>query len=208
MYLLQGQWDDALKYCQRIIDAGQAGAELDRVEEMAAAARNKSLSPQLREQISPPSRWASEAQRGWTALNAGDPATAQSLFQMALEEHPGDAAALNGLGWAQLRGGQLQQAGESFQKVPDGDPNAAAALNGLALVDRQQGELDQAIGLWERMVKRWPGINAGTYGLADAYIAKGEADKAIPLSEQILKANPQDQATRAKLEQARSQSGR
>ena len=47
-------------------------------------------------------------------------------------------------------------------------------------------------------------MSAGTYGLAETYFETGNYEKAIPFLEQILKAQPDDQATKTKLEKARA----
>jgi tetratricopeptide (TPR) repeat protein len=216
MYLLQGKWPEAERYAQKIIDSGQAtGAELDDVNAMLKAAQDKSLPPALRKQIAPATvagaaagkSGGSDAQQGWAAFNRGNSVKARQLFEMALQKDPKDAVALNGLGWVMLTTGDAEGARPQFEAALKIDPEAAGAMNGLARVYRQQGRLDDAIKLWEDMTTKFPGVNAGTFGLADAYIARGQPDKAIPLYEQIVKANPNDQESKTKLEEARKQAG-
>jgi tetratricopeptide (TPR) repeat protein len=204
IYLLQSKWTDAAKYAQKIVNSPDTtGPDLDDAKAMLAAAKNQSLPDDLKKKISPTGGVSSDVQQGWQALNQGNVDKAIGFFHQAIQRDDNDADAWNGMGWVDLRRGIPQIAQKEFERAVQLNPDAAGAMNGLALTYRQQDRLDDAIKTWEQMLQKFPGVNAGTLGLADAYVAKAEYEKAVPLYEQILKANPDDQATKTKLDNAR-----
>jgi tetratricopeptide (TPR) repeat protein len=204
IYLLQGKWTDATKYAQKIVNSPDtSGSDLDDAKAMLAAAKNQSLPDDLKKKISPTGGVSSDVQQGWQPLNQGDVDKAIGFFHQAIQRDENDADAWNGMGWVDLRRGIPQIAEKEFERAVQLNPDAAGAMNGLAITYRQQDRLDDAIKTWEQMLHKFPGVNAGTFGLADAYVAKAEYDNAIPLYEEILKANPDDQATKTKLDNAR-----
>jgi tetratricopeptide (TPR) repeat protein len=207
IYLLQGKWDDAATYAQKILDAHEAGTDTASVEAMLKAAKDHSLPEKLRKEITPVTavspKVAPAVSRAWVAMNHGDTVKAKSLFAEALAKNPNDSDALNGMGWLLLNTGDLDGAKTQFQSALDKNPDAAGAMNGLARVDAAQDKLDDAIAIWEKMVKQYPGVNAGTYGLADAYMTRKKFAQAVPLYEQIVAANPNDADVKQKLAQAK-----
>jgi tetratricopeptide (TPR) repeat protein len=207
IYLLQGKWDDAATYAQKILDANEPDVDTKMIQAMLNAAKGHKLPDELREQIAP-EKVAPEVSQGWVALNHGDTVKAKELFAKALANHPDDADALNGMGWLMLNTGDVDGAKTKFQAALDKDPEAAGAMNGLASVDQAQDKLDDAIKIWEQMVKKVPGVHAGTYGLANAYMAKKQYDKAVPLYEKIVAANPNDADAKARLSEARQKSAK
>jgi RNA polymerase sigma factor (sigma-70 family) len=207
IYLLQGKWDDAARYAQRILASNELDSgDRNEVKDMLQAARDRNLPQDFRNKISPLAQQAAQsanAKEGWAAWNRGDLVSAKKMFEQALAENPNEDAALNGLGWVLFRMGRPGEAKVKFEADLKIDPDNGGAMNGLAQVDRQQGRLKDAIAIWEKMVQKFPGVNAGTYGLAGAYMAKREYGKAIPLYEQIVAANPDDAAAKARLDEAK-----
>jgi tetratricopeptide (TPR) repeat protein len=212
MYLLEGKWDDAAKYAQKVLDSNDVtGADRTAVKTWLQAARNRNLPQDLRNTISPAVSQAApsaSAQDGWVAWNRGDMVTAKKSFEAALAKNPNEDAALNGLGWVLMRMGRPNEAKAKFEADLKINPDNGGAMNGLAQIDRQQGKLDDAIAIWEKMAKQFPGVTAGTYGLAAAYMTKHEYEKAVPLYEQIVEANPNDAESKAKLDEAKSKAAR
>jgi superkiller protein 3 len=203
--LLQGKYDEAEKWAQKIVDSGDNSAQ-----KLLDAAKAKALPDDLKTEIQPASKFSavvehSATMRGWQAFNTGRMAQAKKEFEAAIKENPKEFAAQNGMGWALLRSGSPNEAKAHFEEALKIEPEGAGAMNGLAIVLQKQGKLDDAIKLWEQMTAKNPGVNAGTYGLADAYMQKKEYAKAIPLLEQIVQADPKDQMSKNKLERARKQ---
>jgi RNA polymerase sigma factor (sigma-70 family) len=212
MYLLEGKWDDAAKYAQKVLDSNDVtGADRTAVKTWLQAAKNRNLPQDLRNTISPAVSQAApsvSAQDGWVAWNRGDMVTAKKSFEQALANNPNEDAALNGLGWVLMRMGRPNEAKAKFEADLKINPDNGGAMNGLAQIDRQQGKLDDAIAIWEKMAKQFSGVTAGTYGLAAAYMTKHEYEKAVPLYEQIVEANPNDAESKAKLDEAKSKAAR
>lgn len=207
LYLLEGKFDQAKRWAQKVVDSGQAD---EVVKQMLKAAEAKELSPELRQQIEPAApddQASSDATRGWRFFNQGRNTEAKEIFVAALAVDPNNGAALNGMGWCLLVSGEADEAKPYFEKVVAADSNASGAINGLARVLEAQGDLDGAIKLWADMVERFPGPHAGTAGLADAYLEKGKFKKAVPFLEALAKAQPGDADIQAKLAHAREKAG-
>jgi len=204
--LIQGDFDEAQKWSQKIVDSGDTSAN-----ELLSAAKAKKLDDKLRAQIAPApaggqEQVAGDVQRGWKLWQQGRGAQARVVFENYLKNHPDDANAINGLGWALISTAKPAEAQKQFEKCLSIDKTAAGAMNGLAVSLKNQKKLDEAIKVWEDMVKNVPGVHAGTYGLADAYMEKKQFDKALPLYEQIVQANPDDAKAKQKLERAKNAS--
>src|SRR5208337_2934048 len=129
IYLLQGKWDQAAIYLQKIVGSSQAtGTDLEQVKLMLDAAKSQNLPDSLRKQISPQyanAPVANTVRQAWVSLNQGDTHKARQLFEQALADNPNDANALNGMGWLLLRTGNLDRAMDNFQAALKNDPDAA-----------------------------------------------------------------------------------
>jgi len=202
LYLLQGKFDDAKKWAQKVVDSGDADAT---AKQMLKAAEEKKLSAALRKQIEPTelTAGAGDLAKAWQLMNTGRRPEAKAILEALLKKSPEDANYLNGMGWYYLQGGDMKKAKPLFEKAIKNDAEAAGSYNGLARVLKSEGDTDGAIKLWQEMLDKFPGPNAGTYGLADAYMEKHEFQKAIPLWEELAKANPSDQQIKDKLARAK-----
>src|SRR5262249_48842855 len=87
------------------------------------------------------------------ALEANQPATAESLAAWAVVFAPDNAGAWNVLGRAQLALGRLNDAESSFRRACDVDSTSAWAHNNLAWVRLQFGDYKAAIPLLETAVR-------------------------------------------------------
>jgi Flp pilus assembly protein TadD len=207
LYLLEGNYDAAKKWAQKLVDTGQAD---DGAKQMLEAAQAKKLDPELRRLIEPSVPAADDsanALRGWQFFRQGRNSEAKEVFEKVLAADPTDGAALNGMGWCLLNSGEATEAKPYFEKVIAANPDASGALNGLANVLSIEGDLDGAVKIWEDMVERFPEADAAPWELADAYLEKGQFAKALPLLEKLAKARPDDEQLQAKLARAREQSG-
>ena len=138
---------------------------------------------------------AGEFVKATAAYNAGDFATAATLFEAVLEKAPNQPEARINLALAYLRlnrpadaVAQLEQAAAAGNT----DPRLQFQLGG-AYVDLKQ--LDKAVTAFEAGLARQPDLQgAGAWEaavtLGAVYFAKGDADKAAGLFEKALAARP------------------
>ncbi len=202
MYLLQGQFDKAGKWAERLL-AAEPNDEI--AKKMMAAAKAKKLDADLRQMIEPPDPKAqsAESKRGWGFFNRGDMKRAAAEFEKAVKANPNESNAHNGLGFCLVNRGRAAEAKKHFEICLKLDPKHVGAMNGLARCLKAEGKVDDAIATWEKMLKIAPGPNAGMWGLADAHFERKEYDKAIKYLEQLAKANPEDATLKERLEVAR-----
>ena len=202
LYLLQGKWDDALKWAEKVA-AQDPGDET--AKRMVAAAKAGKLDPELRALIEPPAETAGSAdtQRGWSLFQRGRYREAHAAFETALQADPGDAAAHNGLGFCLLNMGKWAEAKPHFIKALEKWPEGGGPLNGLARCLKAEGKVEEAIATWKKMADKPPIPNAGTYGLAETYLELGRYKEAVECWEQIVKAQPDDGNAKDALERAR-----
>jgi Tfp pilus assembly protein PilF len=90
---------------------------------------------------------------GALALERNDLATAQSLFQKAVEINPRDAEAHAYLGVLADRAGDLQQAARHFAAAATADPTSAAAKNNYGAVLLKLGKPEPAAEQFEASLK-------------------------------------------------------
>ena len=199
IYLLEGAWDEATQWGEKL----RAQTPNDRLlKRMLKAAADRELSAELRREIEPPQQTAVDVRKGWSFLNAGDVQRAVESFESALKKKPDDADALNGLGFANLSRGKYSQAKDAFEKALRVAPKAGGALNGLARCLKAEGKVEEAIALWKELDASQKHANAGTSGLAYTYFERKEFAKAIPYLEKLIETTPQDKRAHAALKAA------
>lgn len=206
LYLLTNQFDKAARWINKIAASGDQDPLLT---ELKAAAKSRTLSTELRQKIEPPTltESAGDVAQGWQQLNSGRRDEARATFEAAVNSHPENADAHNGLGWYWLLSNEAQTARPSFERALELQPLHAGALNGLARAHYALDEVDQAVKVWRRMVAEIPGVHAGTVGLAEVYLEREEFGLAVPLWEQLVAAEPANEAWRKKLKLAQQGAG-
>jgi tetratricopeptide (TPR) repeat protein len=202
LYLLQGKYEDAEKWGQKVLEQEP---DNQMIAGLIGAAKAKMVTPELRAQLEPAAAvQTGEAARGWALFNRGQMNQAKQAFEAALKKNPKDGAARNGLAFCLLNLGKAKEAQPMFEALLKDEPDAPGPMNGLARCLSAQGKRDEAIALWEKMQAKYPGPNAATAGLAWAYLEKKEYAKAIPLFEELLKATPDDANLKQGLAKAKS----
>jgi tetratricopeptide (TPR) repeat protein len=200
--VLQGKYDDAAKWAQKVLDQEPNDATMSAV---LAAAKAKALPPELKAQLAPAAETESgaDAQKGWALMNAGQLNQAKAAFEGALAKNDKDFSARNGLAFCLLNLGKPADAKPHFERLLKDQPDAPGPMNGLARCLVAEGKTDEAIALWESVAKKTPGVSAATAGLAWAYFERKDYAKATPYLEQLLKAQPDDQRVKDALKVAR-----
>jgi superkiller protein 3 len=203
--LLQGKYDDAAKWAQKILDQEPNDPVMTAV---LAAAKSKAVPNDLRAQLQPNAAagnaMSPDTARGWAFFNRGQLNQAKAAFQAALATDDKDFAARNGLAFTLLNLGHATEAKPLFERLLKDQPDAAGPMNGLARCLAAEGKTDDAIALWQLMLKKYPGPNAATGGLAWTYYERKEYAKAVPLFEEMLKQSPEDPNLKQALARAKS----
>ncbi|HEX3358956.1 MAG TPA: tetratricopeptide repeat protein [Tepidisphaeraceae bacterium] len=200
MYLVQGKFDDALPWAQKLVNSGDTSSQ-----RLLDAAKAKKLDDALRRELDPQATpkeqtpMNANTQQGWQFFNSGKPKQAQMAFEKALAENPNDFAANNGLGFVLINEGKTDEALAHFQKCLELQPDAAGPMNGLARCQKAQGKVDEAIATWKKMQELYPGPNAAMYGLAQTYFEQQKYSDALPLLKQLSEANPADEQVKSML---------
>jgi tetratricopeptide (TPR) repeat protein len=205
LYVLQGKYDDAAKWAQKVLDQEPKDPTMTVV---LAAAKAKAVPNELRAEIEPASEPASgaETQKAWALFNAGKLNQAKAGFEAALEKDDKDFAARNGLAFALLNLGKPTEAKPHFERLLKDQRDAPGPVNGLARCLVAEGKTDDAIKLWEASAKKYPGPTAATAGLAWTYYERKEYAKALPYLEELAKATPDDAHLKEALARAKSPS--
>jgi len=201
--LLQGKYDDAAKWAQKVLDQEPTDKTM---ADVLAAAKAKAVPNTLKAQLqpSPESGTGADGQKGWALFNAGKLNQAKAAFEAELAKNDKDFAARNGLAFCLLNLGKPAEAKPHFERLLKEQPDAPGPVNGLARCLVAEGKTDEAIKLWESVVKNYPGPTAATAGLAWTYFERKEYAKAAPYLEELLKESPDDQRLKEALARAKS----
>ena len=113
------------------------------------------------------------------ALQAEDPAQAESAFRQALEGDPELADAAVNLGWLLHEGGKLAEAEAAYRQALEADPaHPTAAYNlGVALEDR--GASDEALEWYEVAIETDPLLADAYYNLSRLCERRGDRAAAL-----------------------------
>lgn len=190
LYLLEGRFAEA----ERLLGPlSRKKPENGRLRRMAEAASSRSLTPELRAflTVSPMSRspWTALA---WRMQRAGRYEEAVPVFEHALAESPGDAAAINGMGNTLLELRRAREARGYFERSLRVAPGNPVALAGLGEAYKAEGRVDEAVRVWETMCRIHPGPHRGTKGLAWTYYERGDYRRAARHLAQLVKRYPND----------------
>jgi serine/threonine protein kinase/Flp pilus assembly protein TadD len=199
LYLIEGKFDKAEKWAQKIVDSGQAGEE---VKQMLRAAKDKHVSDALRQVLDPPQNInaASLAQQGWALWQKGEMSQAVTKFEQALKLDPKNANSWNGLGWANFNSGKEAEAEKAFKRAVELSPNHPAARNGLGQILLFRRKYDEAEA---QFLKAGPMAPAAWYGLAKLYLLQGKYDKAEKWAQKITDSGQADEGARQMLKAAK-----
>ena len=197
--LLQEDYDEAVKWCRKIVNSQPQDTT---AKQMLAAAKAKALDPELRKMLEPPKKEQLDAAKGWRLLNSGQAREAVTIFETILEENPKDMASLNGIGFGLLNLGEHEKAKGYFEKCIELSPKGQAfgPMNGLARCLKAEGKTDEAIKLWKEMDEKINGPNAGTAGLAETYLEQGKYEQAKKYYEILIKSHPDNQYYQERME--------
>lgn len=89
-------------------------------------------------------------QKAWTAVLAGDPASASRELTKLLVKRPGLVPAATGLAYAHLRAGRFEEAGRGFADVLSRRPDYLPALVGAGSAAGRRGAPEEALGYYRR----------------------------------------------------------
>ena len=112
-------------------------------------------------------------QNGAAALAAGDLATAEARFAVALEYSPRFTEAWVNLGYVELRRGNLQQARKHFIKARDLNPDLPAPHHALGLLADRRDIGKEAEGHYRQALKVDPGFAPARSNLARRLFQRG-----------------------------------
>ncbi|WP_206951712.1 tetratricopeptide repeat protein [Trinickia acidisoli] len=127
-----------------------------------------------------------------SALQSGDASLAASMFEKALEKHPHDVRALDGLGAALVLSGDLERARRSYDRALALAPDSIPSLIGLARLDLRERHLDDAIARYERVLEHDRSNALASAGLGSAFAIKGDERRARDIFGQALQLHPGD----------------
>ena len=117
-------------------------------------------------------------QNGAAALAAGDLATAEARFGLALEYSPRFTEAWVNMGYVELRRGHLAQARKDFVKARELNPDLAAPHHALGLLADHRGIGKEAEGHYKQALKVDPGFVPARENLARRLFARGAFEEA------------------------------
>ncbi len=128
---------------------------------------------------------------------------ALTAYEQAIRSNPEFAGAFAGRGMAERRLGRTADAAASFERAVRFDPDNADAHLGLADLAYDAGRLNEALRGYLRVQEinpRYPGIY-NNLGIVCARM--GRLDEAVELFENALREDPESDAAKRNLEQAR-----
>jgi putative thioredoxin len=113
-------------------------------------------------------------------LDGGDPAGAAQLFARALQEQPGNAAAIAGLSRCYLAARDLERAKETLSLTPPEARNAPEIVSAQAMLQlaEEASDAGDAEVFLARLAAN-PKDHEARYGLAMTMVARGERQAAI-----------------------------
>jgi len=117
-------------------------------------------------------------QNGAAALAAGDLATAEARFGLALEYSPRFTEAWVNMGYVELRRGDLAQARKDFVKARELNPDLPAPHHALGLLADQRGLGKEAEAHYKQALKVDPGFVPSRENLARRLFERGAFDEA------------------------------
>jgi tetratricopeptide (TPR) repeat protein len=203
LYLLQGKYDAAAKWAQKVLDQEPKDRTMTAV---LAAAKAKAIPNELRAQLDPAaeSPMSPDTNKGWAFFNRQQFNQSKAAFEAALKNNDKDFAARNGLAFSLLNLGHAPEARPHFERLLKDQPDAAGPMNGLARCLAAEGKTDDAIAVWQTMLKKYPGPNAATSGLAWTHYDRKEFAKAVPYFEELIAQSPNDPRLKEALARAKS----
>ncbi|MGH7177185.1 MAG: tetratricopeptide repeat protein [Tepidisphaeraceae bacterium] len=209
IYLLQGKFEEAEKWAQKLVDSKQSGDDLT-ARRMLDSAKAKKIDDNLRGQLEPQiaSEGAKEIQKGFALWQQGRMEEAKKLIEHAYEIAPEDPTVLNGVGWYRMNTGDSGAAQLLFERAIELQPGSVGALNGLATCLKHQGRTDEAIVLWTKMLDANPNAVGGAWGLAETYMERNQPDKALDLYEKMAKLMPENENIQEALARAKEAAGK
>lgn len=198
--LLQGNFDEAEKWAQKIVNLDP---DNEMSTKMLEAAQAGELSADLRKLIEPPTPSQANTAKAWQLFNQGQGDAALKMFEDVLAISPDDLSAMNGYAFCLLNLGDVEKAKPYFEKILATEPKAFGPMNGLARCLKAQGDVEGAIELWSKLDEQVPGVDAGTAGLAETYLEQGEFEKAVQHFERLVEATPNNPHFNSRLQAAR-----
>ncbi|MCA8991493.1 MAG: tetratricopeptide repeat protein [Planctomycetaceae bacterium] len=208
LYLLTGEFEKAEVWIKKL-SALDPDKQLH--QQLLDAAQAESLSDELRQLIEPPlqedNELAAQLRDAWQLHNTGQFLKGKEQFLKLKEQHPDNAAVLNGLGFCLLNSGDVTGAQPEFEACLKLDPNAAGAMNGLARCLQATGKTEEAIAWWTKLDGLTPYVNAGTVGLAMAHLEAGNYKQALPYFERLVDEIPNNEMFKTHLKTCREKVG-
>jgi Tfp pilus assembly protein PilF len=113
----------------------------------------------------------------YEALQAGDLATAERDYTLALKSEPKNTDALHGLAAVKLRRGQYEAAEYYFQRVLEADPKDSAALAGLVSLKGQADPIQSESRL-KNLLSGQPESPTAHFALGNLYSQQGRWNEA------------------------------
>lgn len=133
---------------------------------------------------------------GNSYLNAGDPDSAQVVFELGSQKYPDDAYLHRMIGYLLANRGQLEEAAQQYEHVVSIEPEAVDDLMQLANLYSRLDQDDDAIAAYDKILALAPD-NFEAQEKKTALIARtGDIDALIDEEEKIRKANLQNSQVR------------
>jgi tetratricopeptide (TPR) repeat protein len=124
--------------------------------------------------------------------DAGNPAQAESAYDVYLQLRPGDLMARTQ--YAVLYGQQKDyvKAQEQLRLVLSSNPNYSPALIGMGRILSWQGNYEESLGLYERVLRLYPANGEAQSGKAFDLLWMGHPEEAAPIFAALHRRYPKD----------------
>jgi TolB-like protein/tetratricopeptide (TPR) repeat protein len=209
LYRIGGRYEQADAVYRRLIEAGEADAEvfLGRARALQKMKRPDAAIESARQAIAlEPGYWRTHAALGGFLFEVGRYAEAMALFRKATELAPWNASDFSNLGGAALAVGDLATAAAAYQRSLDIKPSHGA-LNNLATAHYYLGRYADAAAGFAAAAELAPELHQPHGGLGDALAqiagrgsdARAAYQRAATKAEQALQVNGSDPQTLAAL---------
>lgn len=129
----------------------------------------------------------------------GDDASAEKMFQRALQNNPQDADAANQMGLLLARQNRNEEARKYFQQAIAAKRDHASAINNLGVLYMETNQVDDALAAFRYGIEVAPDNETLYLNLARVYVRAGDRAKARDILEQLLARKPDSPVARRAL---------
>ena len=127
-----------------------------------------------------------------SALQAGEMAWSEDLYQRAIDLGVEDPVPRNGLAEVLKAQDKIQEAEIFYRETITRWPNDVVAQNGLAEILKAQDKIQEAENIYRETIKRWPQNVVAQNGLAEVLKAQGKIPEAENIYRETINRWPRD----------------